>query len=102
MRRGLDSFLWNVLDMSGEGVTAALLWTAALVAALTLLVWAVVRVRSRFRDDDDPAAVDRAMLLGLGDLHRQGDLSESEYRSIKGQLLQRMDDSSSTGSHPTT
>ena len=98
MRRGLDSFLWNLLDSSGADLTELLGWTAAFLAAFGVLIWAVVRVRSRYRDDDDPAAVDRSMLLGLGDLRRRGDLSESEYRSIKGRLIHRLEDSSYHGS----
>lgn len=92
MRRGLDSFFWKLLDSSGEDLAELFGWCAAFLAALVVLIWGIVRVRSLFRDDDDPAAVDHSMLLGLGDLHRQGDLSESEYRSIKSQLIQRMQD----------
>ena len=70
-------------------------WLAALVVLICLLVWAVVRIRSLFRDDDDPAAIDRSMLMQIGDLHRQGDLSEEEYRSIKRALAERLDGAAS-------
>ena len=92
VRRGLDSFFWKLLDRPDENLAELLGWSAAVLAAFVVLIWGIVRIRSLFRDDDDPAAVDQSMLLGLGDLHRQGDLSESEYRSIKSQLIQRMQD----------
>lgn len=92
MKRGLDSFIWKLLDSSGADLAKLFGWCAAFLAALVVLIWGIVRVRSLYRDDDDPAAVDQSMLLGLGDLHRQGDLTESEYRSIKSQLIQRMQD----------
>ena len=98
VRRGLDAFFWKLLNGPGEDLTELLAWSAAFLAALVVLIWAIVRVRSRYRDDDDPAAADRSMLLGLGDLRRRGDLSESEYRSIKGRLIHRLEDSSSHGS----
>ena len=92
VKRGLDSFIWKLLDSSGADLAKLFGWCAAFLAALVVLFWGIVRVRSLYRDDDDPAAVDQSMLLGLGDLHRQGDLTESEYRSIKSQLIQRMQD----------
>lgn len=94
MGRGQKSFLWKLLNDGPDATTLELaFWSVVVLAAVVVLIWAVVRIRARFRDDDDPAAVDRSMLLGLGELHRQGDLSEAEYRSIKSQLIQRMDDS---------
>ncbi len=92
VRRGLGSFFWKLLNGTGADLAELFGWSAAVLAALVVLIWGIVRIRSLFRDDDDPAAVDQSMLLGLGDLHREGDLSESEYRSIKSQLIQRMQD----------
>ncbi len=33
------------------------------------------------------------MLTDIGDLHRGGDLTDEEYRSIKGRLLERLENS---------
>lgn len=63
----------------------------ALFASLGLAFWLVLRIRSRYRDNEDPAAAEQLMLMQLRDLRRQGDLSENEYRSIKGRLVERLD-----------
>lgn len=57
----------------------------------------MIRIRSRYRDNEDPAAAEQQMLAQIRDLHRQGDLSEDEYRSIKGRLVKRLGDVSRTG-----
>ncbi len=64
-----------------------LLNLAVLAVAITVLIWLIFRIRMLFREDKDPTAFRNEMLLQFRDLHRQGDLSEEEYRSIKGQLL---------------
>jgi hypothetical protein len=55
--------------------------------------WLVFRIRARFRDREDPAATRHRMLTQMGELHRQGELSAEEYRSIKGRLIRTIDDS---------
>jgi uncharacterized membrane protein len=67
-------------------------WLLFLIALITLivLVWMIVRLVARVNEDTDPATEDREMLLAMLDLHRQGDLSTEEFRSIKGQLVGRM------------
>jgi len=58
----------------------------AMVVAIVVTSW----LRRRFRKDGtDPAARNRKMLLHYRDLHRQGDLSKSEFRSIKHRLASR-------------
>ena len=59
-------------------------------ACLMVLIWSIVRFVSRVHEDVDPAESDQDMLIAISELRRQGDLSEDEYRSIKGQLLTRM------------
>ncbi|MEZ6062030.1 MAG: hypothetical protein R3C19_16945 [Planctomycetaceae bacterium] len=59
---------------------------------LVLFVWVVVRLVSRETDDIDPAEADRQMLTAINELHRRGDLSPEEFRSIKGQLVERLAD----------
>ena len=56
-------------------------------------IWLIVRIRARYQDREDPAAVDHEMLIEMGELYRQGDLSDEEFRSIKGRLVERIDDS---------
>jgi hypothetical protein len=71
--------------------------TLVLFASLAFAAWLVLRIRSRYRDNEDPAAVEHQMLMQLRDLRRQGDLSEDEYRSIKGRLIERLDGLSESG-----
>jgi hypothetical protein len=67
-------------------------WLPLLIAAASLIVvvWAIVHVVSRVNEDVDPAEADREMLLALNDLRREGDLTEDEFRSIKGQITGRL------------
>lgn len=44
------------------------------------------------RDGEDNAAAEQMMLTQYTEMHRDGDLSEEEYRSIKGRLLERLGD----------
>lgn len=53
--------------------------------------WFVYWLRSRYLGDDDPAGCEHQLLAGLSDLRREGGLTEEEYRSIKGQLVKRID-----------
>ncbi|MFN5896199.1 MAG: hypothetical protein ACK48Y_01650, partial [Planctomyces sp.] len=61
-------------------------WLPLLIAAvvLVLLIWAILRILSKMNEDVDPAEADREMLQALRDLRREGDLSEDEFRSIRG------------------
>ncbi|MBL8810306.1 MAG: hypothetical protein JNM43_09030 [Planctomycetaceae bacterium] len=59
-------------------------------ACLVVLVWGIFRLMSRANEDVDPAEADREMLEAINELRREGDLSESEFRTIKGQLVARL------------
>ena len=67
-------------------------WVPLLIGAacVVVVVWAIVRLVSRVNEDVDPAEADREMLLALNDLRREGDLTEDEFRSIKGQITGRL------------
>ena len=67
-------------------------WLPLLIAAacLVVVVWTIVRLVSRVNEDVDPAEADREMLQALNDLRREGDLTEDEFRSIKGQITVRL------------
>ena len=67
-------------------------WVPLLIAAacLIVVVWAIVRLVSRVNEDVDPAEADREMLQALNDLRREGDLTDDEFRSIKGQITGRL------------
>ena len=84
MNRGWQALVWRFLDRS-------ILQWILLILLISILTWLIFRVRSWFREDEDRAAEDHEMLLQFRDLRRQGDLSEAEYRSIKGQFLRQAD-----------
>ena len=67
-------------------------WVPLLIGAacVVVVVWAIVRLVSRVNEDVDPAEADREMLQALNDLRREGDLTEDEFRSIKGQITVRL------------
>ena len=81
---GHDSLFLKLLE-------ASLLEWIALIAAVAFAAWLIFRIRARFRGGDDPAAADHGMLMQISELRRRGDLSEEEYRSIKGRLVERLD-----------
>ena len=70
-----------------EFVQDSLWWWVGLLFAIVLLVWIVVRLREWFREDSDPADDSRRMLSDIREMYHEGDLSEEEYRSIKGRLI---------------
>lgn len=84
-----DDLLWRLLEASpGE-------WAMFVLALLALIAvcWAIIRVTTWFRDGAGPAESEQVLLTHFRELHRQGDLSDEEYRSIKGRLVARFDDS---------
>lgn len=70
-----DQFQW-------ADVAQAILAGCGLVA----LIWGTLRLRTWFREDSEPDVCDHELLSRLGELHREGELSEEEYRLIKGRL----------------
>lgn len=67
-------------------------WLPLLIAGavLVLLIWAIMHFLSKMNEDVDPAEADQEMLQALRDLRREGDLSEVEFRSIRGKLATRL------------
>lgn len=59
-------------------------------ACLVVLIWAILRLIARVNEDVDPAEADREMLQRLNELRREGDLTEDEFRSIKSQIVGRL------------
>ncbi len=67
-------------------------WLEFLIATVCLVtvVIAIIQLIARANKETDPAEAEREMLLTLSELYRQGDLTNEEFRSIKGQILQRL------------
>ena len=83
MRNVNDSILWRLLD----GSAAEWIGFAGAIVVVVVLICVIFRVRSWFREDEGPAAWSHEMLLQFRDLHREGDLTDTEFRSIKSRLL---------------
>ena len=56
------------------------------VLLVLLLVGVILKIRSWYRGDADDAVKPDELLLQFHELHRQGELDEDEYRSIRGRL----------------
>jgi len=76
-------FLWDKLNLTVFDL-------AGLIVLVTVGVWLIVRVREWLHSRDDPAAADHTMLIQMNDLHRAGNLSDQEFRSINGRLIERI------------
>ncbi len=81
-------------DLFQEFAASALIFLG-LVLLVGIGLWIVTRLRSRLADDEGSATGDHRLLSQIADLKQQGDLTEEEYRSIKGRLVERIDDSMS-------
>ncbi len=62
----------------------------ALLAVCVFGGWGIAKLRAWFRDDDDATVTDREMLHQIRKLHGQGELTDTEYRSIKNQISERI------------
>ena len=94
MRNIQSSPLWKLLEGSPETP-----WTTFVVAfaAIAFATWILVKLTVRMRGGDDPAVDDHTMLTRIGELRREGDLTDDEYRSIKGRLVQRLEQKEKDG-----
>jgi hypothetical protein len=94
----MGSRKWDrVLDslLSGSPVE----WIAFLAVASAILaaIWAVARYRASLRGDADPAAADSLLVRQVRELRDRGEVSDSEYRSLKGRLRPSAEDPSVGG-----
>ena len=78
--------LWGLL----EGTPLEWLSFAVGLIVVMTAVWLATRFFARMRDGDDPAVVENEMLNQIAEMHREGDLDETEYRSIKVRLADRL------------
>jgi len=74
---------WDILHLTAFRL-------GGLFVLVAVGVWLIVRVRTRLHSRDDPAAVDHAMLMQMNEMRRAGNLSDKEFRSIKGRLIERL------------
>jgi hypothetical protein len=60
---------------------------------LIVLIWSALKFRTWYQDDSDPEADLAELLLQFKDLERRGELTDQEFRSIQGQLVDDSADS---------
>lgn len=78
---------WNIEYLSES-------WLSISIGAIVLIIsiWWIARLTARATEDIDRAEVDRQMLTTLTELKTQGELTNEEFRSIKGRLVERLAD----------
>ncbi len=85
MRGRIGGQFWELLP---ETTVFWLVLIAAVIVAAVL----IVRIRARYCGREDREANGRLLLMQMGDLHREGELTEEEFRSIKSRLSGRRND----------
>ena len=89
-----------------QQIFQSVLIVGLVVVAIGVLVVIALKLRAWYREDSDDAVSQDELLLQFRDLHRQGGLSEDEYRSIKGRLVSQSAalkaDGKDSGSHAGT
>jgi hypothetical protein len=75
---------WDLLNRYQDAMSPTTLVGTIIAAAVA--VWLIFQVRARFREDSGRADDKLEMLTQFRELHQQGELTEDEYRLIKGRL----------------
>jgi uncharacterized membrane protein len=73
-----------------DALTQALIPLITTVAAIVVLTVVIYLIRSWWRENDGPAASDHELLGEYRELNRRGDLSDEEFRIIKGRMASRI------------
>ena len=68
----------------------ALIPLITVASLITVLAVAIYLIRSWMHDNDGPAASAHELLAEYRELHRRGELSDEEFRIIKGRMAPRI------------
>jgi hypothetical protein len=76
-------------------------WIVFVVVLVTIAVaiWAVLRYRASLHGDADPAADNAFLARRIRELRDSGDVSDSEYRSVRNRLRPLAGDTSVSGAN---
>lgn len=66
-------------------------WVLAVLSVI-FLIWLIVWIVGRFRENEDRHVDARELLLQFAEMKREGDLTDDEFRSIKKRLVDSSDD----------
>ena len=78
------------MPTASDALRQALIPIVTTVTAIGVLAVAIYLIRSWLRDNDGPAASVHELLAEYRDLHRRGELSDEEFRIIKGRMAPRI------------
>ena len=73
-----------------DALTQALIPLISTVAAIGVLAVVIYLIRSWLRENDGPAASDHELLGEYREMNRRGELSDEEFRIIKGRMASRI------------
>jgi len=76
----------------GELLQEMTVFWLVLISAVIVAAVLIVRIRARYCGREDREANQRLLLMQMGDLHRESELTEEEFRSIKSRLGGRRSD----------
>lgn len=87
----LDLLMFAGWDLPALELPVYSWWFFTIVLVLLVLfIWAVTRLTTATTEDIDPAEIDRQMLTAVSELRSRGELTNEEFRSIKGRLVERL------------
>jgi hypothetical protein len=89
--------LHRIFDALLSGSPTEWIVFVVVLATIAVATWAVLRYRASLRDDADPAADDALLVHRVRELRDSGDVSDSEYRSVKSRLRPLAGDTSVGG-----
>lgn len=75
---------------SQDALIQTLIPVIATVAAIAVLAVVIYLIRSWLRENDGPAASDHELLGEYVEMNRRGELSDEEFRIIKGRMASRI------------
>ena len=81
---------------ASEALSQALIPVATTVTAIAVLAIAIYLIRSWLRENDGPAASDHELLGEYREMNQRGELSDEEFRIIKGRMAPRVKGTSDT------
>jgi uncharacterized membrane protein len=75
---------------ASDALSKVLIPLVTTVTAIGVLVMAVYFIRSWLRENDGPAASDHELLGEYREMNQRGELSDEEFRIIKGRMASRI------------
>lgn len=94
---GVNRNLNRIFDALLSGSPTEWIVFVGVLVAIAVASWAVLRYRASLHGDADPAADDALLVRRVRELRDSGDVSDSEYRSVRNRLRPLAGDTSVGG-----